>query len=208
MFHVYLSNGCFLKTKRCRTSAQLKLMSRLRNSSKWSSCAPQIITAKRQPSDDWHVTNQDAANKMDFKSATATQRCRSQDGSMQFLCLVISCLILSSSAAGESEESQQESQSATTSSSHKQQKANQGFRLISFESVEKDIALGLNYLMPFVEVPVKRKRNAPPRVSSSTQLFSLQKIQSIFYECLKLTWLGLRLFKVWNNLWKIFLWVF
>ncbi|XP_017859002.1 PREDICTED: uncharacterized protein LOC108611036 [Drosophila arizonae] len=84
-------------------------------------------------------------------------------GSMQFLYLIISCLILSSWVAGESEETQHDGRGATTSSSHKQQKNNQGFRLISFDSVDKDLALGLNYLMPFVEVPIKRKPNAPPR---------------------------------------------
>ncbi|XP_034660538.1 uncharacterized protein LOC117896368 [Drosophila subobscura] len=38
-----------------------------------------------------------------------------------------------------------------------------GFKLVSFDAVGKDIALGLDYLVPFLEVPVKRKRNAPPR---------------------------------------------
>ncbi|XP_023034869.2 uncharacterized protein LOC6637670 [Drosophila willistoni] len=40
---------------------------------------------------------------------------------------------------------------------------NQGFQLVSFDAVNKDIALGLDYLVPFLEVPIKRKRNAPPR---------------------------------------------
>ncbi|XP_033241940.1 uncharacterized protein LOC117186015 [Drosophila miranda] len=38
-----------------------------------------------------------------------------------------------------------------------------GFKLISFDAVGKNIALGLDYLVPFLEVPVKRKRNAPPK---------------------------------------------
>ncbi|XP_017967284.1 uncharacterized protein LOC108659063 [Drosophila navojoa] len=82
---------------------------------------------------------------------------------MQFLYLITTCLILSSCVAAESEETQHDGRGATASSSHKQQKSNQGFRLISFDSVDKDLALGLNYLMPFVEVPIKRKPNAPPR---------------------------------------------
>ncbi|XP_017008713.2 uncharacterized protein [Drosophila takahashii] len=39
----------------------------------------------------------------------------------------------------------------------------QGFKIISFDAVGKNIALGLDYLVPFLEVPVKRKRNAPPK---------------------------------------------
>ncbi|KAH8293856.1 hypothetical protein KR054_005281 [Drosophila jambulina] len=39
----------------------------------------------------------------------------------------------------------------------------QGFKLLSFDAVGKHIALGLDYLVPFLEVPVKRKRNAPPK---------------------------------------------
>ncbi|XP_033240334.1 uncharacterized protein [Drosophila pseudoobscura] len=38
-----------------------------------------------------------------------------------------------------------------------------GFKLISFDAVGKHVALGLDYLVPFLEVPVKRKRNAPPK---------------------------------------------
>lgn len=41
----------------------------------------------------------------------------------------------------------------------------QGVRLVSFDTVDKDIAIGLDYLLPFVKVPVKRKRHGPPRVS-------------------------------------------
>lgn len=95
---------------------------------------------------------------------------------MQFLYFILLCLILSSCVAGESEETQHDGRGATTSSSHKQQKTNQGFRLISFDSVDKDLALGLNYLLPFVEVPIKRKPNAPPRVSS---------FKNAFYDTLK-----------------------
>ncbi|ALC46249.1 CG18682 [Drosophila busckii] len=38
-----------------------------------------------------------------------------------------------------------------------------GVRLISFDAVDRDIALGLNYLLPFVEVPTKRKRSGAPK---------------------------------------------
>ncbi|XP_043863296.1 uncharacterized protein LOC6572778 [Drosophila mojavensis] len=110
------------------------------------------------------VTNQDAVSRNGFQicDSYTTEQTRPA-GSMQFLYLIISCLILSSCVAGESEETQHDGRGATASSSHKQQKNNQGFRLISFDSVDKDLALGLNYLMPFVEVPIKRKPNAPPR---------------------------------------------
>lgn len=123
------------------------------------------------------VTNQDAVSRNGFQicDSYTTEQTRPA-GSMQFLYLIISCLILSSCVAGESEETQHDGRGATASSSHKQQKNNQGFRLISFDSVDKDLALGLNYLMPFVEVPIKRKPNAPPRVSS---------LKNPFYDTLK-----------------------
>ncbi|XP_022214646.2 uncharacterized protein LOC111069063 [Drosophila obscura] len=38
-----------------------------------------------------------------------------------------------------------------------------GFKLVSFDAVGKHISLGLDYLVPFLEVPIKRKRNAPPK---------------------------------------------
>ncbi|EDV93209.1 GH18394 [Drosophila grimshawi] len=74
-----------------------------------------------------------------------------------------------------SEKEAETSSSSTTASKWKEQKNVQRLRLISFDTVDKDIALGLNYLMPFVEVPVKRKRNAPPRplvIVNSAAIFS------------------------------------
>lgn len=85
---------------------------------------------------------------------------------MQLLYLTMVSLILAGGVGSkeESEQSQQENSGSTRAAEHKQQKNNPGIRLISFDTVDKDIALGLNYLMPFVEVPVQRKRNAPPKV--------------------------------------------
>ncbi|XP_070063732.1 uncharacterized protein [Drosophila virilis] len=101
----------------------------------------------------------------EFKSVAATQRSRPLGGSMQLLYLTMVSLILAGGVGSkeESKQSQQENAGSTSAAEHKQQKNNQGIRLISFDAVDKDIALGLNYLMPFVEVPVQRKRNAPPK---------------------------------------------
>ncbi|XP_064552887.1 uncharacterized protein LOC135438490 [Drosophila montana] len=147
----------FLKTKRFRTSAQLELMSRLRNSQQ----AAAEIGAAAQCKLSQPRGNEAASGK--FAGGTGPL-----GGSMQLLYLTVASLILAG-GVGSKEESEQSKQSqhvssgSTTAAEHKQQKNNPGIRLISFDSVDKDIALGLNYLMPFVEVPVQRKRNAPPK---------------------------------------------
>ncbi|XP_068152580.1 uncharacterized protein [Drosophila tropicalis] len=81
---------------------------------------------------------------------------------------------MSGSASGEYEEEslktsrqrlslQQQYQQQQHQQRPQQHHHNQGFKLVSFDAVNKDIALGLDYLVPFLEVPIKRKRNAPPR---------------------------------------------
>ncbi|KAH8381979.1 hypothetical protein KR009_001203 [Drosophila setifemur] len=83
----------------------------------------------------------------------------------------LSCALLASSAviwAASSEEAEQEEVEETGSEKlprqhHLRPHPGQGFKLVSFDAVGKNIALGLDYLVPFLEVPVKRKRNAPPK---------------------------------------------
>ncbi|XP_016950987.1 uncharacterized protein LOC108025189 [Drosophila biarmipes] len=69
-------------------------------------------------------------------------------------------------ASGEEEQQEQQEQEEPGSGKLSKQAGphpGQGFKLISFDAVGKHIALGLDYLVPFLEVPVKRKRNAPPK---------------------------------------------
>ncbi|KAH8326141.1 hypothetical protein KR067_002381 [Drosophila pandora] len=77
----------------------------------------------------------------------------------------LTCALLASfaviwAASGEEESEEQEESEA---SKLPRQQHGQGFKIISFDAVGKNIALGLDYLVPFLEVPVKRKRNAPPK---------------------------------------------
>lgn len=93
---------------------------------------------------------------------------------MKHLYPTIPMLILASCAviwaASSEEESGGESAEGSPEQdgkSEKQQKQHQqGIQLISFDTVDRDIAIGLDYLLPFVKVPVKRKRYGPPRVSN------------------------------------------
>ncbi|KAH8268231.1 hypothetical protein KR026_002323 [Drosophila bipectinata] len=77
----------------------------------------------------------------------------------------LTCVLLASfaviwAASGEGEPEEQEE---TEASKLPRQQPGQGFKILSFDAVGKNIALGLDYLVPFLEVPVKRKRNAPPK---------------------------------------------
>ncbi|XP_032311745.1 uncharacterized protein LOC6499001 [Drosophila ananassae] len=77
----------------------------------------------------------------------------------------LTCVLLASfaviwAASGEEESEEQEESEATKLP---RQQHDQGFKIVSFDAVGKNIALGLDYLVPFLEVPVKRKRNAPPK---------------------------------------------
>lgn len=90
---------------------------------------------------------------------------------MKHLYPTIPMLILASSAviwaASSEEESGGESAEGSPEQDGKSEKQHQqGIRLVSFDTVDKDIAIGLDYLLPFVKVPVKRKRYGPPRVSN------------------------------------------
>ncbi|XP_017131177.1 uncharacterized protein LOC108148609 [Drosophila elegans] len=78
--------------------------------------------------------------------------------------LYLTCALLASFAViwAASGEEQQGSVKLPKQHSSRNQPG-QGFKLISFDAVGKNIALGLDYLVPFLEVPVKRKRNAPPK---------------------------------------------
>ncbi|KAH8247759.1 hypothetical protein KR038_009619 [Drosophila bunnanda] len=78
--------------------------------------------------------------------------------------LLASCAVVWVASAEEESEAKQGSHKLPRQQ-HLKQTAHhgQGFKLVSFESVGKHIALGLDYLLPFLEVPVKRKRNAPPK---------------------------------------------
>lgn len=112
-----------------------------------------------------------------LKSATAAEDDRPRGGSdMRLLYPTIPMLILASCSviwAASSEEEGEEDASKSAGGSEesagkaeKQQKQHeQGIRLVSFDTVDKDIAIGLDYLLPFIKVPVKRKRHGPPRVS-------------------------------------------
>ncbi|XP_034488580.1 uncharacterized protein LOC117792516 [Drosophila innubila] len=64
--------------------------------------------------------------------------------------------------------------SRSFSASARQINSNPGFKLISFDAVDKDISVGLDYLLPFVKVPVKRKRNEnkPLLIVNSAAIFS------------------------------------
>lgn len=88
---------------------------------------------------------------------------------MKHLYPTIPMLILASCAviwaASSEEESGGESAEQDGKSEKQQKQHQQGIRLVSFDTVDKDIAIGLDYLLPFVKVPVKRKRYGPPRVS-------------------------------------------
>ncbi|XP_017076202.2 uncharacterized protein LOC108111318 [Drosophila eugracilis] len=75
--------------------------------------------------------------------------------------LLASCAVIWAASSEEAEEPEEEEQGSGKMS--KQHHPGQGFKLISFDAVGKHIALGLDYLVPFLEVPVKRKRNAPPK---------------------------------------------
>ncbi|KAL7731187.1 hypothetical protein ACLKA6_014378 [Drosophila palustris] len=98
---------------------------------------------------------------MGFKTVTAIQDSRRQGGSMMILNLTELILILSVCAgilAASEKETVTHSKALSPSSSH-----NPGFKLVSFDTLDKDIAIGLDYILPFVKVPVKRKRNEPPK---------------------------------------------
>lgn len=92
---------------------------------------------------------------------------------MKLLYPTIPMLILASCsiiwAASSEEEGEEEASKSAGGSEEPDGKAEkqyqQGIRLVSFDTVDKDIAIGLDYLLPFVKVPVKRKRHGPPRVS-------------------------------------------
>ncbi|KAH8308222.1 hypothetical protein KR059_008455 [Drosophila kikkawai] len=81
----------------------------------------------------------------------------------------LTCALLASfaviwAASGEEESEAKKGSYKLTRPQHlKQNQHGQGFKLLSFDAVGKNIALGLDYLVPFLEVPVKRKRNAPPK---------------------------------------------
>ncbi|KAH8388382.1 hypothetical protein KR093_005375 [Drosophila rubida] len=78
--------------------------------------------------------------------------------------------------AASEEDSDSSSETAKQSKKQsKQQHNHPGVRLISFDTVDKDIAIGLDYLLPFVKVPVKRKRNEAPKplvIVNSAAIFS------------------------------------
>ncbi|KAH8310440.1 hypothetical protein KR044_001367 [Drosophila immigrans] len=78
-------------------------------------------------------------------------------------------------AASEEASSNEGSSSSESAKQPKQQSNHPGVRLISFDTVDKDIAIGLDYLLPFVKVPVKRKRNEAPKplvIVNSAAIFS------------------------------------
>ncbi|KAH8417895.1 hypothetical protein KR222_007854 [Zaprionus bogoriensis] len=82
--------------------------------------------------------------------------------------LILASTMIWAASSEESDEEENEEEAATTEKAktemqQQHQHQHQGIRLISFDTVDKDIAIGLDYLLPFVKVPVKRKRNAPPR---------------------------------------------
>nr|AEN86877.1 MIP10831p1 [Drosophila melanogaster] len=82
--------------------------------------------------------------------------------------LYLTCALLASfaviwAASGEEESEQEEGPEKLAKQHGSRPHPGQGFKLISFDAVGKHIALGLDYLVPFLEVPVKRKRNAPPK---------------------------------------------
>lgn len=85
--------------------------------------------------------------------------------------LYLTCALLASfaviwAASGEEESEQDEGPEKLAKQHGSRPHPGQGFKLISFDAVGKHIALGLDYLVPFLEVPVKRKRNAPPKVKN------------------------------------------
>ncbi|XP_039493738.1 uncharacterized protein LOC120453213 [Drosophila santomea] len=82
--------------------------------------------------------------------------------------LYLTCALLAScaviwAASGEEDSEQEEGPEKLAKQHGTRPHPGQGFKLISFDAVGKHIALGLDYLVPFLEVPVKRKRNAPPK---------------------------------------------
>jgi len=79
------------------------------------------------------------------------------------LALLASCAAIWA-GSGEGEQQEQEEPGSGKLSKQAGPHPGQGFKLISFDAVGNNIALGLDYLVPFLEVPVKRKRNAPPKV--------------------------------------------
>ncbi|XP_017055270.1 uncharacterized protein LOC108097481 [Drosophila ficusphila] len=82
--------------------------------------------------------------------------------------LYLTCALLASfaviwAASGEEEQEEEPGTEQLAKQHSSRQSPGQGFKIISFDAVGKNIALGLDYLVPFLEVPVKRKRNAPPK---------------------------------------------
>ncbi|KAH8385893.1 hypothetical protein KR200_005851 [Drosophila serrata] len=78
--------------------------------------------------------------------------------------LLATCVVIWAASAEEESEAQKGSHKLPRQQHLKQNPHHgQGFKLLSFDAVGKHIALGLDYLLPFVEIPVKRKRNAPPK---------------------------------------------
>lgn len=78
-------------------------------------------------------------------------------------------------AASSEEESAEDASKSAGGSEEQDDKAgkeqkqhHQGVRLVSFDTVDRDISIGLDYLLPFIKVPVKRKRYGPPRVRRQT----------------------------------------
>lgn len=77
--------------------------------------------------------------------------------------ILASCSVI---CAASSEEEEKSAEGSPEQDGKMEKQHQQGIRLISFDTVDKDIAIGLDYLLPFVKVPVKRKRNGPSRVSN------------------------------------------
>lgn len=111
--------------------------------------------------------------ELGFTLAAAAEDDRHRGGSnMKHLYPTISMLILTSCAvicAASSEEEGESAEGSSEQDGKTEKQHQQGIRLISFDTVDKDIAIGLDYLLPFVKVPVKRKRYGPPRVSNESQ---------------------------------------
>ncbi|XP_062124814.1 uncharacterized protein LOC133837916 isoform X2 [Drosophila sulfurigaster albostrigata] len=101
----------------------------------------------------------------------------------QMILLILAGCVVIWAASEESEESSSNEANSSSSEAAKEQKQQQfkqhhhppGVRLISFDTVDKDVAIGLDYLLPFVTVPVKRKRHEAPRplvIVNSAAIFS------------------------------------
>ncbi|XP_030371617.1 uncharacterized protein LOC115621916 [Scaptodrosophila lebanonensis] len=85
---------------------------------------------------------------------------------MKLVCVLIvfltHCASLWVACAGDSDS--KDYRQHENAAGHHHHKPNQvGSRFIAFETAGKHINLGLDYLLPFLEVPVKRKANGPPK---------------------------------------------